>query len=88
MASVLHEVFFFFQMLQESQLIFNSYARFLDRLVSSIEEKKHHEVKLKESLKDVAAKRMELQNSLSSSWPKQVNHFICHVLKFKNTYEL
>ncbi|XP_030457874.2 CDK5RAP3-like protein [Syzygium oleosum] len=51
-------------------MILNS-KRFLDRLVSSLEEKKHHEAKLKEGLKDVAAKHMELQNSLSSSWPKQ-----------------
>lgn len=51
-------------------LILNS-KRFLDRLVSSLEEKKNHEVKLKEGLKDVATKRMELQNSLSSVWPKQ-----------------
>ncbi|CAL0321603.1 unnamed protein product [Lupinus luteus] len=51
-------------------MILNS-KRFLDRLVNSLEEKKHHEVKLKEGLKDLATKRMELQNSLSSSWPKQ-----------------
>ncbi|XP_022742231.1 CDK5RAP3-like protein isoform X2 [Durio zibethinus] len=51
-------------------MILNS-KRFLDRLVSTLEEKKHHGVKFKEGLKDVAAKRMELQNSLSSSWPKQ-----------------
>ncbi|KDP24600.1 hypothetical protein JCGZ_25516 [Jatropha curcas] len=51
-------------------MILNS-RRFLDRLVSSLEEKKHHELKLKEGLKDLAAKRMELHNSLSSSWPKQ-----------------
>ncbi|GMI70988.1 hypothetical protein like AT5G06830 [Hibiscus trionum] len=51
-------------------MILNS-KRFLDRLVSTLEEKKYLEVKLKEGLKDVAAKRMELQNSLSSSWPKQ-----------------
>ncbi|XP_024031180.1 CDK5RAP3-like protein [Morus notabilis] len=51
-------------------MILNS-KRFLDRLVSTLEEKKHHEVKLKEGLKDIATKRMELQNSLSSSWPKQ-----------------
>ncbi|CAI0406712.1 unnamed protein product [Linum tenue] len=44
---------------------------FLDRLVTSLEEKKHHESKLKEGLKDLAIKRMELHNSLSSSWPKQ-----------------
>ncbi|KAL7170547.1 hypothetical protein ACSBR2_035424 [Camellia fascicularis] len=44
---------------------------FLDRLVSTLEEKKHHEVKLKEGLKDLSAKRMELQNSLTSLWPKQ-----------------
>ncbi|KAL2535109.1 CDK5RAP3-like protein [Abeliophyllum distichum] len=51
-------------------MILNS-KRFLYRLVSTLEEKKHHEVKLKESLKDLLHKRMELQNSLSSSWPKQ-----------------
>ncbi|KAI4319601.1 hypothetical protein MLD38_033182 [Melastoma candidum] len=51
-------------------MILNS-KRFLDRLVSSLEVKRHHEVKLKEGLRDVAAKRMELQNSLSSWWPKQ-----------------
>ncbi|CAL1371049.1 unnamed protein product [Linum trigynum] len=44
---------------------------FLDRLVSSLEEKKHHESKLKEGLKDLAIKRLELHNSLSSLWPKQ-----------------
>ncbi|CAL5350617.1 unnamed protein product [Camellia sinensis] len=46
-------------------------GQFLDRLVSTLEEKKHHEVKLKEGLKDLSAKRMELQNSLTSLWPKQ-----------------
>ncbi|KAL9155255.1 hypothetical protein ABFS82_10G170000 [Erythranthe guttata] len=51
-------------------MILNS-KRFLDRLVSTLEEKKHHEVKLKEGLKDIYNKRVELQNSLSSSWPKQ-----------------
>ncbi|KAF2307797.1 hypothetical protein GH714_031826 [Hevea brasiliensis] len=51
-------------------MILNS-KRFLDRLVSTLEEKKHHELKLKEGFKDLAAKRMELHNSLSSSWPKQ-----------------
>ncbi|KMT15346.1 hypothetical protein BVRB_3g060510 [Beta vulgaris subsp. vulgaris] len=51
-------------------MILNS-RRFLDRLVRTLEEKKHHEVKLKDGLKDLSAKRMELQNSLSSSWPKQ-----------------
>ncbi|CAN8298495.1 unnamed protein product [Cochlearia groenlandica] len=51
-------------------MILNS-RRFLDRLVSELEEKKHREVKLRESLKDVARRRMELQNSLSSIWPKQ-----------------
>ncbi|KAE8098867.1 hypothetical protein FH972_016900 [Carpinus fangiana] len=51
-------------------MILNS-KRFLDRLVTTLEEKKHHEVKLKEGLKDLAAKRMELHNSLASSWPKQ-----------------
>lgn len=57
--------------------------RFLDRLVNSLEEKKHHEVKLKEGLKDLATKRMELQNSLSSLWPKQVSYtFVC-LLNFR-----
>ncbi|CAL5422079.1 unnamed protein product [Camellia sinensis] len=51
-------------------MILNS-KRFLDRLVSTLEEKKHYEVKLKEGLKDLSAKRMELQNSLTSLWPKQ-----------------
>ncbi|MCL7026371.1 hypothetical protein MKW94_000537 [Papaver nudicaule] len=51
-------------------MILNS-KRFLDRLVTTIEEKKHHEVKLKESLKELAGRRMEFQNTLSSSWPKQ-----------------
>lgn len=51
-------------------MILNS-KRFLDRLVSTLEEKKHHEVKLKESLKDLSMKRMELHNAISSSWPKQ-----------------
>lgn len=56
------------------------FYRFLDRLVRTLEEKKHHEVKLKDGLKDLSAKRMELQNSLSSSWPKQVSTvcFWCH----------
>ncbi|XP_041024244.1 CDK5RAP3-like protein isoform X2 [Juglans microcarpa x Juglans regia] len=51
-------------------MIVNS-KRFLDRLVTTLEEKKHHEVKLKEGLIDLATKRMELHNSLASSWPKQ-----------------
>ncbi|CAK9159337.1 unnamed protein product [Ilex paraguariensis] len=51
-------------------MILNS-KRFLDRLVNILEEKKHHEVKLKEGLKDLSTKRMELHNSLSLSWPKQ-----------------
>ncbi|CAN6164127.1 unnamed protein product [Urochloa humidicola] len=51
-------------------MILNS-KRFLDRLVSALEEKKHHEVKLREGLGDLAVKHMELQNALSSSWPKQ-----------------
>ncbi|XP_021893972.1 CDK5RAP3-like protein [Carica papaya] len=51
-------------------MILNS-KRFLDRLVNTLEEKRHHEVKLREGLKDIATKRMELQNSLSSLWPKQ-----------------
>jgi hypothetical protein len=55
-------------------MILNS-KRFLDRLVSTLEEKKHHEVKLREGLGDLSVKRMELQNALSSSWPKQVSDF-------------
>ncbi|KAK1428822.1 hypothetical protein QVD17_17662 [Tagetes erecta] len=51
-------------------MILNS-KRFLERLVNTLEEKKHHEGKLKDGLKDLAIKRMELQNSLSSVWPKQ-----------------
>ncbi|KAK4281827.1 hypothetical protein QN277_013277 [Acacia crassicarpa] len=51
-------------------LILNS-QRFLDRLVNSLVEKKHHEMKLKEGLEVLATKRMELQNSLSSLCPKQ-----------------
>uniref|UniRef100_A0A0D3GFY9 CDK5RAP3-like protein n=1 Tax=Oryza barthii TaxID=65489 RepID=A0A0D3GFY9_9ORYZ len=51
-------------------MILNS-KRFLDRLVSTLEDKKHHEVKLREGLGDLSVKRMELQNALSSSWPKQ-----------------
>lgn len=50
--------------------------RFLDRLVTTLEEKKQHESKLKEGLKDLYAKRLELQNSLSSSWPKQVSSML------------
>lgn len=52
--------------------------RFLDRLVSMLEEKKLHEVKLKEGLKDLAIKRMELQNSSTSLWPKQVSSPFLH----------
>jgi len=55
-------------------MILNS-KRFLDRLVSTLEEKKYHEVKLREGLGDLSVKRMELQNALSSSWPKQVSDF-------------
>ncbi|XP_072982120.1 CDK5RAP3 protein homolog isoform X1 [Typha latifolia] len=51
-------------------MILNS-KRFLDRLVLTLEEKKHHEMKLRESLNDLSMRRMELHNALSSSWPKQ-----------------
>ncbi|PSS21139.1 CDK5RAP3-like protein, partial [Actinidia chinensis var. chinensis] len=51
-------------------MILNS-KRFLDRLVNALEEKKHHETNLKEGLKDLTVKHMELQNSLTSLWPKQ-----------------
>lgn len=54
------------------------YFRFLERFVSTLEEKKHHEVKLIEGLKDLASRRMELQNSLSSFWPKQVSIVFTH----------
>ncbi|CAL5419672.1 unnamed protein product [Camellia sinensis] len=47
--------------------------QFLDRLMSTLEEKKQHKVKLKEGLKDLSAKRMGLQNSLTSLWPKKQN---------------
>ncbi|XP_060207912.1 CDK5RAP3-like protein [Lycium barbarum] len=51
-------------------MILNS-RRFLDRLVNTLEEKKCQEAKLKDGLKDLSIRRMELQNSMSSSWPKQ-----------------
>lgn len=51
-------------------MILNS-VRFLDRLVNTLEEKKRQEAKLKDGLKDLSSRRMELQNSMSSSWPKQ-----------------
>ncbi|GAB2266928.1 hypothetical protein Dimus_001916 [Dionaea muscipula] len=51
-------------------MILNS-RRFLDRLVETLEEKKHHESKLKDGLKGTYARRMELQNAMASSWPKQ-----------------
>lgn len=44
--------------------------RFLDKMVLTLEEKKQHEVKLRESLNDLPIRRVELQNTLSSSWPK------------------
>nr|KAJ0189666.1 hypothetical protein LSAT_V11C800403880 [Lactuca sativa] len=46
-----------------------SMFKFLERLVSTLEEKKHHEAKLKEGLKDSTIKRMELQNSFTSVSP-------------------
>ncbi|CAL5350619.1 unnamed protein product [Camellia sinensis] len=58
--------------------------QFLDRLVSTLEEKKHHEVKLKEGLKDLSAKRMELQNSLTSLWPKQKQNW----KRLRNAFEI
>ncbi|OIT04329.1 PREDICTED: CDK5RAP3-like protein [Nicotiana attenuata] len=51
-------------------MILNS-KRFLDRLVNTLEEKKRQEAKLKDGLTDLSTRRMELQNSMSSSWPKQ-----------------
>ncbi|KAM0941497.1 putative CDK5 regulatory subunit-associated protein [Dioscorea sansibarensis] len=51
-------------------MILNS-KRFLDRLVSTLELKKNHELKLRQSLNDLSVRRMELHNALSSSWPKQ-----------------
>ncbi|WOL14948.1 hypothetical protein Cni_G23729 [Canna indica] len=50
-------------------MILNS-KRFLDRMVLTLDEKKQHEVKLRESLNDLSIRRVELQNTLSSSWPK------------------
>ncbi|KAI4300712.1 hypothetical protein L6164_034057 [Bauhinia variegata] len=66
-------------------MILNS-KRFLDRLVNSLEEKKHHEVKLRDGLKDLAAKRMELHNSLSSFWPKQ-DAALAKTRELKKLYE-
>lgn len=67
------------------------HLRFLERFVSTLEEKKHHEAKLIEGLKDLASRRMELQNSLSSFWPKQVSFLftyqrvymllVCNIIK-------
>ncbi|CAI9300612.1 unnamed protein product [Lactuca saligna] len=51
-------------------MILNS-KRFVEIFVNTLEQKKHHEAKLKEGLKDLAIKHMELQNSLSLVWPKQ-----------------
>ncbi|KAK8926022.1 CDK5RAP3-like protein [Platanthera zijinensis] len=51
-------------------MILNS-KRFLDRLVSTLEEKKQHEVKLRNSLRDLGVRRRELQNTLASTWSKQ-----------------
>ncbi|GMH28366.1 hypothetical protein Nepgr_030209 [Nepenthes gracilis] len=55
---------------QDLIMILNS-RRFLNRFVNTLEEKKHHEVKLKDGLNDLSTKRMELQNAMASSWPKQ-----------------
>lgn len=51
-------------------MILNS-KRFLDRLESSLNQKKQYEVKLLESMHEVSKRRMELRSSLSSLWPKQ-----------------
>eukprot|EP01018_Ginkgo_biloba_P033168 Gb_35942 [translate_table: standard] len=51
-------------------MILNS-KRFLDRLESSLNQKKQYEVKLQESMRDLSKRRMELRNSLSLAWPKQ-----------------
>ena len=61
--------------------------RFLDRLVTTLEEKKHHESKLKEGLKDLYAKRLELQNSLSSSWPRQVSSLARVIVLFLFSFQ-
>eukprot|EP00249_Psilotum_nudum_P007274 c20442_g1_i1 orf=228-1967(+) len=45
--------------------------RFLDRLVSSLNQKKQQEVKLLESIKDLGQKRIELRNMLTITWAKQ-----------------
>lgn len=51
-------------------MILNS-KRFLDRLESTLNQKKHYEVKLLESMQEVSKRRIELRSSLSSLWPKQ-----------------
>ncbi|XP_057817825.2 CDK5RAP3-like protein [Cryptomeria japonica] len=51
-------------------MILNS-KRFLDRLESSLVQKKQYEVKLLESMKELSKRRMELRDQLSSSWSKQ-----------------
>lgn len=51
-------------------MILNS-KRFLDRLESSLNQKKQYEVKLLGSMQDLSKRRLELRSSLSSSWPKQ-----------------
>ena len=54
--------------------------------MSTLEEKKHHEVKLREGLGDLSVKRMELQNALSSSWPKQVCDIFFSIIAFDYMY--
>ncbi|KAH9301672.1 hypothetical protein KI387_013255, partial [Taxus chinensis] len=51
-------------------MILNS-KRFLDRLESSLIQKKEYEAKLLESMKELSKRRMELRDQLSSSWSKQ-----------------
>ncbi|KAG6486010.1 hypothetical protein ZIOFF_054580 [Zingiber officinale] len=55
------------------QLMITQISLFLDKLVLTLEEKKQQEVKLRESLNDLSIRRVELQNTLSSSWPKLVS---------------
>lgn len=52
-------------------IMFLNSKRYLEHMVNTLEEKKRHKIKLKDGLKDLASKHMELHNSLSSSWPKQ-----------------
>ncbi|MED6184799.1 hypothetical protein PIB30_050956 [Stylosanthes scabra] len=72
-------------------MILNS-RRFLDRLVNSLEEKKHHEVKLKEGLKDLATKhwdKLSPCNLKILSASRGINHsWLCQEAALAKTKEL